>query len=66
MLLSSPSPRATARKLPAGAKMVSRHHLEPVIVPTLKKIEFGLMTDPAMRVPGLPNQGYLPFYYNAL
>ena len=33
---SSPSPRATARKLPAGAKMVIRRHLEPVIVVTLK------------------------------
>ena len=37
-------PRVTAPKLPAGARMVSRRHLEPVIVRTLKKIEFGLMT----------------------
>ena len=66
MLLSSPSACGTARKLPAGAKMVSRRHLEPVIVRTLKNIEFGLMTGPAICVPGLPNKGYLPCYYNAL
>lgn len=65
MLFSSPSPRATARKFPAGAKAVIPRHSEPVIVPTLKNIEFGLMTVPAMRVPRLPNEGDSPCYYNA-
>lgn len=52
--------------LPAGAKTVIRRHLEPEIVGTLKNIEFGLMTDPAIGVPGLPNEGDLSCYYNAL
>jgi len=46
--------------------MVSRRHLEPAIAGTLKNIEFGLMTGPAIPVPGLPNEGNLPCYYNAL
>jgi len=33
---------------------------------SLKDIEFGLMTGPAICVPGLPNEGDLPRYYNAL
>ena len=46
--------------------MVSRRHLEPEIVGTPKNIEFGLMADPAIRVPALQNEGDLPRYYNAL
>ena len=46
--------------------MVIRRHLEPVIVRTLKNIEFGLMTGPALRVHGLPNEGDLLCYYKAL
>ena len=46
--------------------MVIRRHLEPVIVGTLKNIEFGLMTGPAICVPELPNEGDLLCYYNAL
>ena len=46
--------------------MVSRRHLEPVIVGTLKNIEFGLMTGPELPVHGLRNKGDLSCYYNAL
>ena len=46
--------------------MVSRRHLEPVIVRVLKNIEFGLMTDPALSAHGLQNEGDLSCYYNAL
>ena len=66
VLFSSPSPRATARRLPAGARTVIRRHLEPAIDRALKNIEFGLMTDPATRVAALPREGDLPCYYNAL
>ena len=46
--------------------MVIRRHLEPVIVRTLKNIEFGLMTGPALRVHGLYNEIDLSCYYNDL
>ncbi|MDE0051028.1 MAG: hypothetical protein OXO52_14660 [Rhodospirillales bacterium] len=66
LLFSSPSPRATARKLPAGTKTVIHRHLEPAIVGTLKNIEFGLMTGSAKTDPRLPKEGNLPRYYSAL
>ena len=46
--------------------MVSRRHLEPAIVGTLKNIAFDLMTGPEQRVHGLHNEGDLSCYYNAL
>ena len=63
---SSPSPRATAQMLSAGANAVIRRHLEPAIAGTLKNIEFDLMTGSAKTEPWLPNEGDFPCYYSAL